>query len=146
MKAAAAGFVCLLPLAPCWAQDLVYTPINPSFGGNPLNSGHLLGTASAQRNTTAFDYEEPEAPGTTGAGTRSQTDLFVAQLESRLLSALSSQVVEAIFGDNPQDNGSVVFGTTTISFDRGTDAISLTIVDALDGAVTQISVPILVSQ
>lgn len=25
------------------AGDMVYTPVNPSFGGNPLNSSHLTG-------------------------------------------------------------------------------------------------------
>lgn len=134
----------LLGSASVSAQDLVYKPVNPSFGGNPLNSGHLLGTASAQRNATAFDFEEPsDANPFTGAGARSQTDIFIAQLESRLMSALSSQVVEAIFGEDPQDNGSVVFGTTTIDFVRDTDAITLTLVDTLDGSVTEISVPVL---
>ncbi len=146
MKVAVTCVLSLLCAAPCLAQDFVYTPTNPSFGGNPLNSGHLLGTASAQRNATAFDFEDPVAPGSTAAGSLSQTDLFVAQLESRLLSALSSQVVEAIFGENPQDSGSVVFGTTTISFDRGADEIALTIVDVLDGSVTEISIPTLVPQ
>src|SRR3546814_11621565 len=32
------------------AQDMVYTPINPSFGGNPFNSSHLIGIANAQNN------------------------------------------------------------------------------------------------
>jgi curli production assembly/transport component CsgF len=31
------------------AQDLTYTPINPSFGGNAFNSSHLLGVAGAQK-------------------------------------------------------------------------------------------------
>lgn len=140
---------CILMLAPLGglAQDLVYRPVNPSFGGTPLNSSHLLGTASAQRNATAFDYEEPSTTtNTVGASSRSQTDLFVAQLESRLMSALSSQVVEAIFGDDPQKSGSVVFGSTTITFDRGADAIELMIVDALDGSVTEIKVPTLLPQ
>ncbi|MDP5335563.1 MAG: curli assembly protein CsgF, partial [Paracoccaceae bacterium] len=39
------------------AQDLVYTPINPSFGGSPLNSSHLLSIANAQRTATARDAE-----------------------------------------------------------------------------------------
>lgn len=30
------------------ASELVYTPRNPSFGGNPFNSDHLIGTAQAQ--------------------------------------------------------------------------------------------------
>lgn len=130
---------------PAIAQDLVYTPVNPNFGGNALNSGHLLGVASAQRTATAFDHEDPVEATATADNGRSQTDLFVAQLESRLMSALSSQVVEAIFGNDPQDSGSVVFGGTTVDFNRSTTDITLTIIDSLDGSVTDISVPILTS-
>ena len=36
------------------AQDLVYEPVNPSFGGNPFNSAHLLAIANAQN-----DFERP---------------------------------------------------------------------------------------
>ncbi len=32
---------------PARASDLIYQPINPSFGGNPFNSSHLLALANA---------------------------------------------------------------------------------------------------
>ena len=128
-----------------FAQDLVYTPVNPSFGGNPLNSTHLLNIASAQRAATARDANSND-PLLSGDDNPAQTDadLFIRQLESRLLSALASQVTEAIFGDDPQTSGQVVFGTTTIDFDNTGSAITLTITDSLDGTVTVISVPQLV--
>jgi curli production assembly/transport component CsgF len=53
-------------------------------------------------------------------------------------------VVEAIFGDDPQESGKVVFGTTEITFDRGVDSIDLTLTDTVEGTVTEISVPQLV--
>ncbi|OWU84663.1 curli assembly protein CsgG [Oceanicola sp. 22II-s10i] len=132
--------------APSLAGDLVYTPINPSFGGNPLNSSHLLGLANAQRDATAADAND----GTSGTGTPGQSettdaDLFVRQLEGRLLSALAGQVTSAIFGDNPQDNGTVTFGTTTVAFERTLDSIRLVITDSVDGTVTEIVVPQLVT-
>ncbi len=129
------------------AQDLVYTPVNPSFGGNPLNSGHLLNIANAQREATAFDAGDDDA-GFGGGGAVADdggdVDLFVRQLEGRLFSALAGQVTEAIFGDSPQDNGTVVFGTTTVEFSRSVGEIRLTVTDALDGSVTEIVVPQLV--
>ncbi|WP_425074437.1 curli assembly protein CsgF [Sagittula sp. S175] len=127
------------------AQDLTYQPINPSFGGSALNSTHLQGLATAQRNATAWDYEPPAARATSQPTARSQTDLFVSQLQSRLMSTVSTQVVEAMFGENPQDQGSVTFGTTSIDFYRDSGAINLTIIDSLDGSVTEISVPLLVA-
>ena len=30
------------------ATEIIYTPINPSFGGNPLNANMLLSKAQAQ--------------------------------------------------------------------------------------------------
>src|SRR5262245_13707182 len=77
------------------AQDLVYTPINPSFGGSPLNSNHLMGIAGAQK---------PEKKNA-GLAEQTQSEMFLKQLQSRLLSALAGQVTDAIFGENPLDSG-----------------------------------------
>jgi len=125
------------------ASDLVYTPINPSFGGNPLNSSHLLAVAGAQKTATASDAPISSSGSGTGTGTgtttQSQADLFLSQLEGRLLSALASQVTDAIFGTNPQQSGTIVFGSTTISFQQDTASITL---DIFDGTTTTtITVP-----
>ncbi len=32
--------------------DIVYTPVNPSFGGNPFNSSHLQSLATSQKQFT----------------------------------------------------------------------------------------------
>lgn len=131
------------------AGDLVYQPVNPSFGGSPLNSSHLLSIANAQRTATARDApDDDDDDGFFGAVEDGPTDaeLFVQQLQGRLFSALAGQVTEAIFGEDPQDSGSVVFGTTTIDFVRELDSITLTIADSVDGTLTEIVVPTLVVQ
>ncbi|MBL4918887.1 curli assembly protein CsgG [Tabrizicola sp. DMG-N-6] len=142
-----AFFVATLLFAPVvQAQDLVYRPVNPSFGGNPLNSSHLLSIAGAQRTATARD-----APGSSsgvvdgGTPGSSDADLFVRQLQGRLLSALAAQVTDAIFGTNPQESGTVTFGTTTVTFERSLETIRLLITNTLDGSVTEIIVPQLVA-
>ena len=116
------------------AQELVYTPVNPSFGGDSFNSAHLLGVANAQN-----DYKDPESK--TGGNT--QVDQFLRQLQSRLLSSLAAQVNDAIFGENPQDSGTITFGDQTITFVRLLDSVALTITDSTTGAVTEISIPLL---
>jgi curli production assembly/transport component CsgF len=116
---------------PAAAQDITYKPIDPSFGGNPFNSAHLLGIANAQN-----DYKDPKA--TTNS---SQADIFARQLQSRLLSALSSQIVNAIFGDNPQESGTISFGGQTIEFVRSLTEVTLTITDDDTGEVTTIVIP-----
>lgn len=148
LKRMACAFLASATLvAPTVAQDLVYTPVNPSFGGNPLNSSHLLSLANAQRDATASDSKKNTGGGggddDTGGGGDSDVDLFIRQLQGRLLSALASQVTEAIFGDNPQDRGTIKFGDTTVEFERTTDSITLRITDG-DGTVTVITVPQLV--
>jgi curli production assembly/transport component CsgF len=114
------------------AQDLVHTPVDPSFGGSPFNSPHLLAIAGAQN-----EFKDPNAirPG------QSQASLFASQLQSRLLSALANQVTEAIFGENPQESGTITFGGQTITFLRGLESVLLTISDAASGEVTRIEVP-----
>lgn len=129
--------------------ELIYTPVNPSFGGASLNSSHLLNIANAQREATASDAGDDLVADTSSTDNSttgsSDADLFVRQLESRLLSALAGEVTEAIFGDNPQDSGTVQFGETTVTFDRSLESINLTIVDNLDGTITEIVVPQLVT-
>jgi len=121
------------PLGAAMSQELVYTPTNPSFGGNPFNSAHLLGIANAQN-----DFEAPRDE--TMAAT--QADIFLRQLQSRLLSGLAGDVTDAIFGDNPQDSGVISFGGQTISFERGIDNVTITIFDSDTGTTTEIILPL----
>lgn len=116
------------------AQELVYEPINPSFGGDSFNSSHLLGIANAQN-----DYKDPDQQ----SSQNSQSEQFIRQLQSRLLSSLAGEVNEAIFGDNPQDQGTITFGDQVIEFFRGLDAVNLTITDLSTGTVTEIEIPLL---
>lgn len=120
--------------SPAIAQDIVYEPISPMFGGNPFNSNHILGIANAQNKE-----KDPNA-----TSSNSQADIFARQLQSRLLSALSSQIVDAIFGDNPQESGIVSFGGQTIEFFRSLDAVTLLITNDDTGEVTRIVVPLFV--
>lgn len=114
-----------------FAQDIVYQPVNPSFGGNPFNSNHLLGIANAQN-----DFTSP-----TSSSNSSQADIFARQLQSRLLSALSSQIVTAIFGDNPQESGTISFGGQTVNFVRSLTDVTITIINDDTGEQTVIVVP-----
>ncbi|MFZ5666096.1 MAG: curli assembly protein CsgF [Pseudomonadota bacterium] len=113
------------------AQDIVYQPVNPSFGGNPFNSNHLLGIANAQN-----DFTNPAS-----SSSSSQADIFARQLQSRLLSALSSQIVTAIFGDNPQESGTISFGGQTVRFIRSLTEVTITIINDDTGEETVIVVP-----
>lgn len=126
------GAALLFPAAVS-ASELVYTPVNPSFGGNPFNSSHLLGTANAQDK-----YKDPST-----ANSNDPAAQFLRTLQSRLLSALATQITDIIFGENAQDSGLIRFGDQEVSFVRGIDSVQLTISNLADGSVTDIVVPLL---
>ncbi len=117
------------------AQQLTYTPINPTFGGNPFNSSHLLGLANAQ------NQFEPKQTATAGL---TQAQQFASQLQSTILAGVSQQISNAIFGNNPQQSGTVSFGGTTVAFNRGLDNVTVNITDP-QGVTTQITIPTFVA-
>jgi curli production assembly/transport component CsgF len=112
------------------AQQLIYTPINPAFGGNPFNSTQLEQDATSQN-----PYK---STGATQNLTQSQ--LFAQQLQSELLAGLANQVAQAIFGPNSQPSGTFSFGGESVSFVRSLGEITVTITDTA-GAKTVITLP-----
>jgi curli production assembly/transport component CsgF len=126
------------------AGDLVYTPINPSFGGSPLNTTHLFNLANAQKDKTA---PTPTTGSTTGSGigttdtTQQNFQLFVSELQGRLLSELATQVTNSIFGTNAKDSGTITFGNEQVTFVRTLQSIKLTLTDLSSGTTTEIEVP-----
>jgi curli production assembly/transport component CsgF len=78
-------------LSPCaWADQLVYIPVNPTFGGNPLNAAGLQANAAAQNQNKA-PATQPLTP----------LEQFQNQLQNAILSRISSNVVADMF-DNKQ--------------------------------------------
>ena len=65
------------------ATELVYTPVNPSFGGSPINGAWLLGSAQAQN-----DKKDPDAIDRSIYERPSDLERLTSQLESSLLSEL----------------------------------------------------------
>jgi curli production assembly/transport component CsgF len=62
---------------PAFASQMVYHPVNPTFGGNPLNGSSLLSTAQAQGEGVKSGAQGPDltplanALSNIGAGTGS---------------------------------------------------------------------------
>jgi len=124
-----AALVGFLP-AGAHADDQTFKFVNPSFGGNPFNSSHLLGVANAQN-----DNERRPAVKET------QSEQFVRLLQSRLLSSLAGQVSDAILGDNAQPTGRIIYGSQTVQWETQTDTIRLTITDSTLGSTTVVEIP-----
>lgn len=120
------------------ASDLVYEPVNPSFGGNPFNSAHLLGLADRQNK-----HKDSGGFGMGSLQGNSAAEQFVRNLQSRMMSSLAQQVNDAIFGENASESGRIVFGDQEITFERGLEGVHLVIVDHAAGSTTEITVPLL---
>lgn len=125
--------VLLFSFSPPAAADMIYKPINPSFGGDSFNSNHLQGLATAQNQFTKTSHSAAQTP----------TERFLSMLQSRLYSALASQVADAIFGDSAQPSGTIVFDDQQVAFLNTGTEIQLTITDFTTGQVTNIVVPVL---
>jgi curli production assembly/transport component CsgF len=132
-------------LAPGQAGSLVYTPYNPSFGGNPNNGPVLKNLADAQNlplaSQNAAQAAANAAKGTSGGLTQGQ--LFAQQLQSQLLGSLANKITQAIFGTNATFPQSFTFSGTTITATldpKNSSLIDITIVDG-SGTQTDIQVP-----
>ena len=117
--------LCASPLVS--AGELIYQPINPSFGGNPYMGNHLLNKAQAQDT-----HEDPDAssyePMTTS---------------ERLIQTLQSSLVNQLIRD--VNDGNVeqgVFDTSEFGVVINDDGGQLTIdvTDKITGDTTTISV------
>jgi len=113
------------------AQDLVYEPVNPSFGGDPFNSSHLNNLAQQQND---FDDQQAFDPPTA-------QEQFADSLERRILSRTSQTITDRIFGENPQDSGEFTVGQQRISFEQVGDQVDITLVDLQTGAETNLTIP-----
>ncbi|HJV84720.1 MAG TPA: curli assembly protein CsgF [Noviherbaspirillum sp.] len=119
------------------AGELVYTPVNPSFGGNPLNGSILLNAAQAQNKTK--DPDAPPPPKTT-----QQTSLqqFNDILERSVLNRLASAVASNIMGPNGQlVPGTINTGDFMVQIsDLGGGLLQVTTTDRATGATTSFQV------
>ena len=137
----AAG-VCLLS-SQVLATQLVYTPINPSFGGSPLNGSYLLSKAQGQNKHKA-DISE-----------KSYAERFQESLERAYLNKMVREITDLAFGetcDVAVDAGCEpsVFNEDSIFVSgdyqiqivtSSTDSITVEITHLLDGETTIIEVP-----
>lgn len=117
----AAGVLLALSAGPALAGNLIYQPVNPAFGGSPLNGGWLQSGAAAQNIPQAREQRLNQLfSSQTGRGGQglTQGQIFAQQLQSQLFSSLANQITRAIFGENAQPNGSFEFQGTTINFSR----------------------------
>jgi curli production assembly/transport component CsgF len=120
-----------------YAGELVYTPVNPAFGGNPLNGSVLLNSAQAQNRT-----KDPDAPAPAQSSQQTSLQQFNDILERSVLSRLASAATSGIMGSNGQlVPGTVNTGNFTIQIsDLGGGLLQVTTTDKATGQSTSFQV------
>ena len=121
----------LLSSTTAFASPLNYTPVNPSFGGSPLNGSYLLSMAQAQNH-----FKERQTP----ASTQSPEDALGDQITSSIRSQVSARIAQDIHNADPTDpdsqNGYYTVGNSSIEWHIVGSEVVITILNPSRGAVT----------
>jgi curli production assembly/transport component CsgF len=134
MALALLAVACLaVTVPPAAAGDLVYQPVNPAFGGSPLNKDFLMGTAEAQNRPKRRDQKRQDAIS------NDPVTQFKTSLNQRLLSGLADKIVDSIYGDNAGNSGTFTVEGTTVSFVKLNGSVQLTVSDGIKQTI--ISLP-----
>ncbi len=115
---------------------------SPSFSGINQSSHYLTIENQETSRKEAIKQEledlqeqlERDAENTTLAK-------FIRNVESRIYSTLSRQIVDSMFGENPSTSGEFNIEGTGISYVTDGDSVILTVTDE-DGSVTTITIPL----
>ncbi|MBT1443670.1 curli production assembly protein CsgF [Shewanella sp. JM162201] len=107
------------------ATELVYTPVNPSFGGSPLNGAFLLNKAQSQNDNQAESSEKDFV-------TR-----FKESLERNIINSITRKVADGEVKDGVYDTGDYRIEVATNG-----GGVVLTITNQLTGEVTVIEMPV----
>ncbi len=124
------------------ADEMVHKFKSPSFSGVNTSS-HYLTIQNQEFNRKAALKAEIKALQDQIERDKENTTLarFIRNLESRIYSQLSRQLVENLFGEVPSDSGTLTLEGNTIVYNVEDGIITLTITDS-DGNTTTISLPV----
>jgi len=117
------------------ASELVYKPINPSFGGNPLNGGFLLNKAQSQNKHKATIKKKTSA------------EKFKESLERAYINKIVRELTDLAFGEAGDDslfNENSIFTSGDMEIQvvtTNSDNITVQVTNTVTGEVTIIVIP-----
>lgn len=128
------ALIALLGLAPgASAQQLVYEPLNPAFGGSYLNYSWLLQSA-----TTQNDFEADQ----TSRFFRDPLQDFQSSLQRQILSQLSRELIGNRFGDlDLSQPGTFELGEFNVEVIPGLGGVTIRVFNLLTGEETVVTIP-----
>ena len=124
----------LLPV-PASAQEFTQGFINPSFGGNPFYSDHLLGIANIDRPDEPEEAEEPPL---------TDDELLIRQIRASLTGSVTTDILTRIRTAQPGETDTFVVGDQRVTFARtGSETrVRVTFVNTRTGETTELIVPL----
>ncbi|UYZ59612.1 curli production assembly/transport component CsgF [Hymenobacter latericus] len=125
---------------PAAAQDLVYEPKNPSFGGgNTFNYQWLLSSASAQNTIEDTNARD----GRDGRDNADPLTSFADNLNKQLLAQLTNRFITSQFGSGtgPVKPGNYTVGVYQIEVVPGSNGVTIKITDSGTGNQTTVTIP-----
>ena len=126
------GVLFLMSGRPANATELIYTPVNPSFGGSPFNGAWLLQSATLQNK---FEERRPLREP------KSSLERFTEQLEYRVFHQIADRIVKTAFGEDTLQPGEYVFVNYKVSVTTDANGITTVITEISTGNTTTIQIP-----
>jgi len=122
--------------------ELTFEFKSPSFNGIGYSSHvQTIENTENSRREAIETARLQAAKDAAAAAKNTNLQKFLNNFESRVYAQLSTQLVNNLFGENPQNSGTVTIEGNTIQYVKTADTISL-IVTAADGTLTQVEIPI----
>ena len=116
------------------AQDLVYRPVNPVFGGDALNYSGLLNIATAQNRFTDPNEFDPFDDDPIAE--------FTQSLQRQILNVISNQLISGQLGEDfLLEGGTTLVGNFQVNISESLEGLSILLTDFGTGGTTQLTVP-----
>ena len=119
------------------AQQLVYKPMNPNFGGDTFNYQMLLSSANAQN-----PFDDAGTDYSSLLGDYNSLDSFTQSLNRQILSQLTNKLISEQFGgDGAVTPGKYMFGSLYLDIVEASQGLVINILDTSSGEQSQIIIP-----
>ena len=122
--------------------ELTFQFKSPSFSGIGYSSHvQTIENTENSRKEAIEAAQLQAAKDAAAAAKNTNLQKFLNNFESRVYAQLSTQLVNNLFGENPQNSGTVTIEGNTIQYVKTADTITL-VVTAADGTLTTVEIPI----
>jgi len=116
------------------AQQFVYKPVNPAFGGDTFNYQWLQSSATVQNQ---FD----NATGNRGLSSLGSLNSFTENLNRQLLNEITRKLMGEKFGDGDLKPGTYIFGSMYLEVIQTGQGLLLNILNTSTGEQSEILLP-----